>query len=397
MLADSPGQVSERHLRAWVHRELITEAGTRNLVHQGYQQTGSLPNSAVRLLQRRFLVRGETRSGDTWVELVHDRFIEPIRQSNRAWFSRNLNPIAVAAQAWHEAGKDPARLYEGRQLADALAQIAAKPAEFGDLEQEYVEAGREAQRRLAARRQRSIMWAVSVLVLVFAALSVWSLLSMYRTQQARSDAVAAQATAVAAGGQAATDAAIARSAQSTSDAASTAAVANARIAATERAIAQTRSAEALKLLATQEVNLIIALTAQKPTGVRSRPTPGATRVGSPTPAPRPTRPGVPTPRPDRCGPTNAVSTGAGAADSDRRVADPVPETSAGHHRTHPARPRRSRTSPGVPGSLAGQCPKSRRAAWRRTHDLTGLRAGVSGRSPVLAQRYRAGLCRLRPR
>ena len=292
-LAESPGAITERQLRAWFHREMITEAGTRNLVHQGAQQTGSLPNPAVKLLQKRFLVRGETRSGDTWVELVHDRFIEPIRQSNRAWFNRNLNPIAVAAQAWKEAEKDPVKLYEGRQLTDAMAQLKAKPAEFGDLEHEFIEAGQEAQRRLAARRQRAIIWVVSALVLSFAALSAWSLLSMYHAQQARSDAVSSQATAVAAGGQAATDAALARSAQSTSDAASTAAVANARIAATERAIAQTRSVEALNALGTQEVNLVIALTGQKPTSVVTGPPFGVTPVGSSTPTP--TRAGPPTP------------------------------------------------------------------------------------------------------
>ena len=76
--------VSERQLRAWFDKELITETGTRGLVHQGESETGGLPNGVVQALQRRFLVRGEARGGDTWIELVHDRFVEPIRASNAA-------------------------------------------------------------------------------------------------------------------------------------------------------------------------------------------------------------------------------------------------------------------------------------------------------------------------
>ena len=43
---------SERQLRAWFDNELITEAGTRGLVHQGEAETGGLPNGVVRALQR---------------------------------------------------------------------------------------------------------------------------------------------------------------------------------------------------------------------------------------------------------------------------------------------------------------------------------------------------------
>ena len=75
--------VSERQVRDWFDKELITEAGTRGLVHQGENETGGLPNGVVLALQRRFLVRAEARGGDTWIELVHDRFVEPIRASKR--------------------------------------------------------------------------------------------------------------------------------------------------------------------------------------------------------------------------------------------------------------------------------------------------------------------------
>ena len=67
-------------------------------------------------------MRAEARGGDTWIELVHDRFVEPIRQSNRTWFSHNLNPLTLAAQAWLQAGKPESKLYSGSHLAAAAAQ-----------------------------------------------------------------------------------------------------------------------------------------------------------------------------------------------------------------------------------------------------------------------------------
>ena len=166
-LADSAAAgVNERQVRAWFDEELITEAGTRGLVHQGEQETGSLPNGVVRALQRRFLVRGEARGGDTWIELVHDRFVEPIRQANRTWFSRNLNPLTLDAQTWLDAGKPASKLYTGSQLAAAADQIQANPAEFGDTERAFIEAGQQVETQRADRRQRDIALGGAVLALV---------------------------------------------------------------------------------------------------------------------------------------------------------------------------------------------------------------------------------------
>jgi hypothetical protein len=88
-LADpAAGGASERQVRDWFDKELITETGTRGLVHQGESETSGLPNGVVLALQRRFLVRSEARGGDTWIELVHDRLVEPVLTTNRAWHSR---------------------------------------------------------------------------------------------------------------------------------------------------------------------------------------------------------------------------------------------------------------------------------------------------------------------
>ncbi len=198
-LADSAATgVGERQLRAWFDGELITEAGTRGLVHQDADDTGGLPNAMVKALQRRFLVRGEARSGDTWIELVHDRFVEPIRQSNRAWFARNLNPLTIAAQAWRDANENPARLYTGSQLASAVAQLDAKPEEFGELERDFLKASQGRAQHQSARRWRLALTGAVILILILAGLTGWALHSTAKAKASETEANKAQATAVAA-------------------------------------------------------------------------------------------------------------------------------------------------------------------------------------------------------
>jgi hypothetical protein len=196
--------ITKLALRSWFSDKLITKAGTRSIVFRNETtgETDGLPNRAVDLLAAQFLLRTELRAGGAWVELVHDRFIDPILQSNQAWF--NLNPIAIAAQAWKESGKDPTKLYEGRQLADAIAQIEAEPADFGDLEHEYVGASWEAKRRLEARQKVLVILALTLTSVLIAAISAWAISGRDLAQwvvlgeiSARSNSEAARMTAVA--------------------------------------------------------------------------------------------------------------------------------------------------------------------------------------------------------
>ena len=82
--------VSKDRLRLWVDRYLITPGGTRGMVYRGPEQTGreerAIPNAAVDVLEEKHLIRAEARAGgDRWYELTHDRFVGPIKDSNRVW------------------------------------------------------------------------------------------------------------------------------------------------------------------------------------------------------------------------------------------------------------------------------------------------------------------------
>ncbi len=78
-------KIKEEIIRNWCENKLITTTGTRSIIHQESNTTGGLSNNAVSLLEKKYLVRAESRFGATWFELTHDRLIEPIKESNKIW------------------------------------------------------------------------------------------------------------------------------------------------------------------------------------------------------------------------------------------------------------------------------------------------------------------------
>jgi hypothetical protein len=76
--------VSNSELRLWFSKKLITDAGTRSTIVQEEEKTGGIPNNVVKALTDRYLIRAEPRAGAIWIELIHDRLVEPIRWANRA-------------------------------------------------------------------------------------------------------------------------------------------------------------------------------------------------------------------------------------------------------------------------------------------------------------------------
>jgi len=78
--------VSENELRRWFQDKLITPAKTRGMVFADEEDAAGLPNTAVKALEDLHLIRADNRSGGRWYELTHDRFIDPILESNRRSF-----------------------------------------------------------------------------------------------------------------------------------------------------------------------------------------------------------------------------------------------------------------------------------------------------------------------
>jgi WD40 repeat protein len=189
VLADPSVKVNERQLRHWFSHELITESETRGAVRQGADRTGSMPNGVVRLLQDKFIIRSETRGGNTWFEVSHDRFVAPILQQNRAWNEHHPRQILNDAEAWDKEGRDRLHLYEGRQLQAALKELKEKPDEFGDTERDFIRAGEAAAETNRSRRQRIVMGIFALALLVMAFLVAFATINAREANNQRATAV----------------------------------------------------------------------------------------------------------------------------------------------------------------------------------------------------------------
>jgi len=132
--------VRERDLRNWFQRSLITKARTRGTAWRGETHTDDLPNEAVDRLIERLIIRGNEWAGATWLELTHDRFIEPIRESNERWFlKRSATAIGTrlddASRRWHEQGHGDEDLLTEPETQNAEAWLTTPECdEFGPSE-----------------------------------------------------------------------------------------------------------------------------------------------------------------------------------------------------------------------------------------------------------------------
>jgi WD40 repeat protein len=87
---------SERRIRRWVEKTLITPGGTRGFAFVATEDTAGMSNDVVRALEEKRLIRADWRAGARWYELTHDRLIKPIRASNqRYWARRRLQRLAA--------------------------------------------------------------------------------------------------------------------------------------------------------------------------------------------------------------------------------------------------------------------------------------------------------------
>ena len=202
--ADGTLQTSEQQLRAWFSDKLITQAGTRSTVYRDEQsgETGGLSNAVVAVLARRFLVRVEPRAGGEWVELVHDRFVEPLLASNRAWSVQHLSAFQRQAALWHDEGRPVGLLLQGDALQEAEDWLAGRDGQLQEYESEFLAACREAQQAAAREaRQNQRIRLLAIVAVVFSVLAVAAALFAWdRTGAARESetvAIAAKSTAVA--------------------------------------------------------------------------------------------------------------------------------------------------------------------------------------------------------
>ncbi|MCB0086039.1 MAG: hypothetical protein KDE47_34100, partial [Caldilineaceae bacterium] len=125
------------------------------------------------------------RAGGAWVELIHDRLIEPVLSNNAAWRA-NLNLLQRQAELWHNEGHPNGLLLGGHALAEAEQWAAANSDELEEYEREFLQAAQEERRR--QRVQRLMLIAISIFTVIAVISAIFAFIQ-------RQEAVAQRAAA----------------------------------------------------------------------------------------------------------------------------------------------------------------------------------------------------------
>lgn len=146
--------VQERLIRRWVEEHLTTGDNFRCQVVEQPGRTHGLDNAVLAELEDAHLVRRDRQRGVRWYELTHDRLVQPIRESNAAWFAANLSLLQREAEVWDRHGRQDELLVGGAALAEVERWAAEHPDLLADVERQFL--GRCRERRDRAAREAEL-------------------------------------------------------------------------------------------------------------------------------------------------------------------------------------------------------------------------------------------------
>ena len=158
------GKVPERSLREWFDRKLISQEKLRNQVRMGVDDSDGMPTSVVSELIDKHLLRVEQRNNQSWVELSHDRLVEPVRKDNIKWFEANLSLFQRQAEMWEQKSHSESLLLRGTDLDQAELDI--KTFKLTPAEEEYLKACRQLRSRIKRDRFQRRMITVGLVASV---------------------------------------------------------------------------------------------------------------------------------------------------------------------------------------------------------------------------------------
>jgi WD40 repeat protein len=189
---------TERAIREWINRKLISKQGVRLQVLRSQGESDGLPNKVIEALGKAYLVRAEKRGGSTWYELSHDRLIDPVRQDNARWFEMHLSLFQRAADVWAEQGRSDGLLLYGHDYFDAEQWAHENKSSVTETEWQFLAACKKAdeQDRKERRNNRivQILLAVSILALIGAGVMYFRALRSENLAQTKGLAAASLST-----------------------------------------------------------------------------------------------------------------------------------------------------------------------------------------------------------
>jgi WD40 repeat protein len=173
--------ITERSIRNWFERALISPAGQRLTVVLGSEGSFGLNPAILEDLTDRYLVRRDQRHSSVYYELAHDRLIDPIRESNTRWRDR-LPLLPRQAEHWADRRLD-SDLLHGPELELAERWAAARTEPLIELDRDFLARSQAARAQAAsASRLRQRLWAivglsiglfVTLLLIAFAVSQAW--------------------------------------------------------------------------------------------------------------------------------------------------------------------------------------------------------------------------------
>lgn len=138
-------------------------------MNQGRFSTAGLSSKAVDQLLSGYLIRTEEARGGRWIELSHDRFIDPILESNCEWLSQGQSPLAQPAKAWFDHKNDDSYLLRGQRLIEVQKVYQSKMESLSTHEREFLTASINAQLK-QTRRMYSLVFFLLLGLIAFGVL-----------------------------------------------------------------------------------------------------------------------------------------------------------------------------------------------------------------------------------
>ncbi len=173
--------VPERSIREWFQNELITAAGTRNMVLQNGHQDAVLSDDVIQVM-RGDLLRAELRAGQIWYELSHDRLINPVINSNTKWFEKHLSLFQRRVVTWMDQDRSESLLLHGMELKNAEKE--AQSLSLTRDEQEFLDDCRVLKKREQRdQTQRRVIFAALVISVIFLIAAIFSTIKANDAQQ----------------------------------------------------------------------------------------------------------------------------------------------------------------------------------------------------------------------
>jgi hypothetical protein len=161
----------ERFVRDWIEDVLITQQGLRNqILEQDALRSRRVDVHAISALDRSHLLRGERRRGITWLELAHDRLVEPIRRDNAAWREAHLTPFQRQATLWDRQRRPSQLELRGAPLSVAKHWAERHHGELTPTEESFLKICMESRRW---RRTRIVLSILLVTALGFEPYREW--------------------------------------------------------------------------------------------------------------------------------------------------------------------------------------------------------------------------------